>query len=192
MARSEVGIVNLALAEIGVPAISAMTEKSDAAELANAIWDYARDEVLEDADWNFAKDTVELAQDSTAPVDPEWNYRYGKPASCIKIRTLIDEAGETKIEYAVEGDFIYCNYDNTDVSLYARYTAIKTDVTKYSASFIRALKYKLAGMMARKLASRDPEPFEQKYEVALLKATGQNQMQDYVEGEQGNTDWIDR
>ncbi len=195
MAYSQVGVCNLALFELGVPSISSMTEDSDAAILMNAIWEYARNEVLEDGDWNFSKTIAELTNDATyeaAPTNPLYDYRYSKPASCIKVIGLIDEDGYTVKDYVVEGDYIYVNFDNTDNSLYCRYTVVVTDPTKWSAKFIRALKYKLAGMAAWKLARRDPEPFEQKYIMSLNDAMGLNQAQDYVDGEQGNTDWTDR
>jgi hypothetical protein len=204
VAYSIANIVNLALDEIGVPAIAVMTEKTDAAIMANRIWEYARDEVLEDGDWNFAKTTAQLVQDAVykaAPTDPKWDYRYTKPTSCLKVRSLVDSNDINISKYiynlntqgwAVETDYIYCGFDNTADALYCRYTTIITDPTKFSAKFIRAIKYKLAGMMARKLAAKDPEPFEQKYVMALTEATGQNQKQDWVDGEEGNTDWVNR
>jgi hypothetical protein len=199
-----VNICNLALDELGVAAIASMTESSDAAELANRIWEYARNEVLEDADWNFAKLTAKLTQDTVyaaTPTDPKWLYRYTKPSSCLKIRELVDaytmDVGHYWYDwrskgYAEESDYIYCNYDNSSIDLYCKYTTIITDVTKYRPSFITALKYKLAGMMARKLIAMDPAPFEQKYIFTLNNATGKNQAQDYIDGDQGNTDWLDR
>jgi len=195
VAYSQVGVCNLALFELGVPAISAMTEDSDAAILMNAIWEYARNEVLEDGDWHFSKSISELTADAVyaaAPTNPLYDYRYSKPASCIKIMQLVDENGADVTEYVLEGDYIYVNFDNTGNSLYCRYTVVVTDVTKWSAKFIRALKYKLAGMASWKLTRRDSEAFEQKYVMALNDAMGLNQAQDYIESEKGNTDWTDR
>ncbi|MFA5322333.1 MAG: hypothetical protein WC373_06625 [Smithella sp.] len=204
MAYSIVNIVNLALDELGVPSISSMTEASDAAELANRIWEYARDQALEDGDWNFAKLPAKLVQDAVyaaAPTDPKWLYRYTKPTSCLKVRELVDtnnlDIGRYWYDarakgYVEEGDYIYCNFDNTSTDLYCRYTTIITDVTKYRPSFINALKFKLAAMMARKLVAMNPDGFEQKYVYNLTNATGKNQAQDYIEGDQGNTDWLDR
>jgi len=199
-----VNICNLALDELGVAAIASMAEQSDAAILYNRIWEYARDQVLEDGDFNFSKVTAELAQDTAytaAPTNPQWLYRYTKPASCLKIRELVDEdnvdAGKYYYDYrsngyAEEGDYIYSNFDNTYVSLYVKYTTIITDVTKFKPSFITSLKFKLASMGAKKLAAMNPDGFEQKYVLALNNATGKNQAQDYIEGDQGNTDWLDR
>lgn len=204
MAYSIVNIVNLALDDLGVPSIATLTEQSDAAILANRIWEYARDQVLEDADWNFAKLTAKLVQDTAyalAPTDPQWLYRYTKPASCLKIRSLVDtynvDIGKYWYDglsngYVEEGDYIYCNFLNSGIDLYCKYTTIITDPTKYRPSFVNSLKYKLTGMMAKKLAAKDPEPFEQKYMISLNNAIGMNQAQDYVDGDKGNTDWIDR
>ena len=194
MANSNVGILNLALIELKVPVVASLTEASDAAELATAIWDYIRNMVLEDHDWNFAKLTAELAQVSAyalAPTDPKWDYKYTKPSSCLKIRGVVDESN-CDVEYAEEGDYIYTNVDNTESSIYVRYTTIITDPTKYSPSFINAFKYKLAAAMAAKLSAMSPEGFEQKYIYALNHATGINQSQDYIQGDKGNTSWTDR
>lgn len=205
MAYSQVGVVNLALDELGIPAISAMTEASDAAILANRIWEYARDQVLEDGDWNFAKATAKLVQDAVyaaAPTDPAWLYRYTKPSSCLKIIGLFDsdniDIGPYWYDAAAKGyveetDYIYTNFDNTSTDLYVRYTTIITDVTKYKPSLINSLKLKLMAMMCRKLAPMfSADAIEQKYLYSLMNATGKNQAQDYIEGDKGNTDWLDR
>ena len=46
MAYSDVGIANLALIRVGAKRITALTEDSEQAIVANAVWQYIRDEVL--------------------------------------------------------------------------------------------------------------------------------------------------
>ncbi len=191
MAYSQVGIVNLALIRIKVPVIASMSESSSAATYASAVWEYVRDEVLEEHDWNFAKLTAELAQDTATPTDPKWDYRYVKPANCLKIRSIVDE-GNTPYEYVEEGDYIYCNFDNSDHSLFMRYTTVITDPTKYSPSFINALAWRLAAELSLKLAAEGHDRCMREYFMSIAMAKGKNQARDYVEGEYGNTDWIDR
>lgn len=196
MANSNVGILNLALIELKVPVVASLTEASDAAELATAIWDYVRNMVLEDHEWNFAKVQVKLVQDTTytdasADYDPAWLYRYSKPSSCLRIRKVVEE-NDVDVLYAEQGDHVYSNVDNSDIDLFCKYTTIITDPTKYSPSFINAFKYKLAAAMAAKLSAMSSDKFEEKYVYALNHATGVNQSQDYIAGEKGNTNWINR
>lgn len=63
MAYSEVGIVNVALQRSGIPTtITALTDSTAEAEAANKVWEYVRNEVLEQDDWRFAKRRTTLSK----------------------------------------------------------------------------------------------------------------------------------
>ena len=53
MAYSITGIANLALIKMGADTITAITDTGDEkARKLNAVWEYVRDEVLEEKEWN--------------------------------------------------------------------------------------------------------------------------------------------
>jgi hypothetical protein len=65
MAYSELGTVNLALQHLGIPIITTgdwATPATKQAIAANAAWEYVRNEVLEAADWHFAKTRTTLSK----------------------------------------------------------------------------------------------------------------------------------
>lgn len=195
MAYSQVNICNIALMDIGAPVIASMTEDSDAAELLNVVWEYARKQCIEDIKPAFAMATAQLAQDATyeaAPTDPKYDHRYSKPASCLHIREVVDANDSAITDYKEETDYIYSNTDNSGVDLYVRYIVDITDVTKWSGAFINCMVARLKSMVCRKLAAMNPEQFHNEYAVMRLEAIALNQSNDYIEGEDGNEDWVTR
>lgn len=87
MAYSQLGITNLALGRIGVkritdidPAVDTSTQAADA----DAVWEYIRDEVLEDKDWVFAKKRVALPQSFQTPWSG-FDYAYILPSDFLRL-----------------------------------------------------------------------------------------------------------
>lgn len=178
MAYSQVGIVNLSCGKIGAKSISSMDDDSEQAIKAKAAWDYVRDEVLEAAEWRFAKTRVALAQSTTTPVSG-WLYAYPLPSDFLRLcRGRIDDpsvypnvqnaAGYPTIyaggiylsiydrigyPYVVEtlstGRLcLFTNYDNSSANLYLVYIRRVVNVELYSPSFISALSFRLAAELA--------------------------------------------
>ena len=194
MSYSQVGIINMGLGKMGEGSISALSVAGDTKSfVAAAIWEYIRDEVLQAHDWNFAKAEVELSQDATYVSLAKWDYRYAKPASCLRIRKVRDEY-DNYVEYEGMGDYLYSNWDNsTGGSLYIEYTTVITDPTKYTASFVSALSCRLASEFSLKLSPGNQKLQDRMmnyYEVALSNAIGVNQSRGYVEDEAGYDSWI--
>lgn len=186
MAYSQVGIVNLALIRGKATTISAMTDNSVAARTASAVWDYVRDEVLASFAWNFAKVTALLAQDTTTPDD--YDYRYAKPASCLKIVSV--KQGGVPIVYEERGDYIYTDVDNTDTDIIMVYITVISDYAKWPPMYINAFAFRLAAELGAKLEAIDVNDMLQKYEIAINKMIGHNQGQNYIENDPGgSTSW---
>jgi hypothetical protein len=179
---------------MGEGSISALSVAGDTKSfVAAAIWDYIRDEVLQAHDWNFAKAEVELAKDSTYTSLDKWDYRYTKPSSCLRIRKVRDEYNNY-VPYEEMGDYIYTDWDNSNSNhLYIDYTAIITDPTKYTASFVSALSCRLAAEFSMKLSPGNQKLQDRMmgyYEASLSNAIGVNQSRGYVEEEAGHDEWI--
>ena len=108
MATSETVICNRALASIGTrSSIASLTENSNEAEQCDLIYASTRDEVLQMADWNFARKVDYLALLKSAPGTPSnptgsvawstafptppWLYEYGYPSDCIQVQWLVPQ-----------------------------------------------------------------------------------------------------
>jgi len=214
MAYSQVGIVNLALIKIGSKRITAMSENSEPAIVANAIWQYIRDEVLEAKDWRFAKLRVALAQNATTPAYG-YDYAYTLPTDFIRLcrqdktdvsvfpSGLYSEDESTgqiylneyyysyKIETISDGTLcLLSDYDNTDNDLYITYIKKVTDVNKFSPSFVSALAFRLAAEMSLAITESRAkyQDMMNLYESTLKRAEAHNMSLDYQE-ETGSDSW---
>ena len=67
MSVSKTSLTNSALIEIGVPTVLNLDEDSEAARLANTVFDQLLDEELENHDWSFARSRQQLAAEVTGP-----------------------------------------------------------------------------------------------------------------------------
>lgn len=198
MAHSQTGIVNLALGKIGAKRIANIDEDSNQAIRARDIWEYIRDEVLEAGEWKFAKTRVALAQSTTEPLYG-WDYAYPLPSDFLKLclgtpedPSVYPTGNAWVIETLPSGRMVLLtDYDNSSNDLYINYIRRVVDVTKYSPSFVSALAFRLAAELAIPLTEgmKKYNTLISIYEVALRKAVGVNQSGDYLEDEQGSTDW---
>lgn len=147
---SIVDICNLALSHLGNKASVVSISPADGSVEANycaRFYPIARDEITEMGDWTFARTRTTLALLSTNP-STLWDYAYQKPADCLVPRRIMTGDEEFKEndskDFDMEGDTILTNRANAVMV----YTRPVTDPTKFSASFISALSYKLAAYLA--------------------------------------------
>lgn len=217
MAYSVVGIVNMALQRIGVKRIASLTENSDQAIAANAVWEYIRDEVLSAKDWKFAKTRVVLAQNVTTP-EYTYDYAYTLPTDFLRLCLTKEEdnsfypsgayatawTAETltiqsrKYGYSIEAlsDGTLCmltDYDNTDDDLYITYIKKETNPARYSPAFISALAFRLAAelTLTRTESRQKFSDMMTLYEQALKRADEYNGSLEYVEDEVGKVTTAD-
>lgn len=190
MAYSQVGILKIALIRCGQSVLPAsINEESLAARTAKVVWDHVRDEVLSiGVPWNFAKKTVALAKDTTAPDDYE--YRYAKPEGCLGIIGVTQE--DIPVAYVERGDYLYTDVDNSDDDILMEYVSVVSDYTKWSAPFVNAFAFRMAAELAPVLEMSDANDLLQKYQLALFDAMAHNQRQDYIKDDpKGSSSWKD-
>lgn len=147
---SIVDICNLALAHLGnkaqVVSISPV-DGSVEADYCARFYPLARDEILELADWSFARSRATLTLLATNP-STTWEYAYALPSDCMVPRRIV--TGEYYMheddsrDFEVEGTAFLTN--KKDAVLI--YTRPMEDPTKFSAGFITALSYKLGAYLA--------------------------------------------
>ena len=207
MAYSIIGIVNMALQRIGAKGrITNITDAADPnAVKANAVWEYIRDEVLEEVKPKFATFRVALAQSATAPANSEtYDYAYPLPNDYICLANGIADdppvwpssVGPYVMETLTIADDVLClmtNYNSVTetYSIYLTYIKKVTNPARYTASFINALAYRLAAELSFTIAESGNkyEAMMTLYEKAKRKAKAGSSKQDYLADEKGNSDW---
>ena len=81
---SEVDLCNWALGHIGQEqTITSLTENSKAARICNRYYTQARDTLLAEYPFPFARRSVALALTADPP-QPGWQFQYAYPANCLK------------------------------------------------------------------------------------------------------------
>jgi len=140
---SKIEICNLALLQIGGRPITNLNEKSKAAYLCNRLYAPSRDAVLESFPWSFALQRQTLALLAEPAPDP-WSHAYQKPVDCLRAEEIIPTRPDTPVLFAVEGNKILTEQAGA-VLLYVRSI---DDPTLFSAQFVQALLWYLAGKLA--------------------------------------------
>lgn len=154
---SAVDLCNIGLSHLGNARRVAAIDPPDGtaeADFCATFYPIARDELLESADWSFARTRAALALLTTNDSET-WAYAYAKPSDCIMPRRIITgdaTAYEQDSEnFDCEGDVIYSNKEDA-VLLYTR---LITDTTKYSPSFQVSFGYLLASYLAGPIIKGD-------------------------------------
>lgn len=93
-----VQIVNVALIALGEPTITSLEDDSKAARLANTLFTFVRDAVLEDNNWKAAKARASLAKLATTPV---WGFtaEFQLPSDFLRLVALEDPT----LRYEIHG-----------------------------------------------------------------------------------------
>jgi hypothetical protein len=153
---SSVDICNLALNHFGQDANISSIDPSDGSaegDLAARFYPIARDELLEEFDWTFARKRTTLAQVTNDRDDV--GYKYALPSDLLKARRLLpsgytDEQNDAA-DYEMEGSYLYT--DDAQPTLV--YTKTLTDTTKFSAMFVVSLSYRVASYISGPIV-KDP------------------------------------
>lgn len=181
----KIDIINFALRIIGAAPITAITEDSEAARIADDVWDICVDDVLADHNWNFATCRATLAEDAESP-DFGYDNQFVLPINpyCLRVIRMAD----IDTEYKVEGRLLLCNDSEAQIIYIGRIT----DTTEFSPKFVSVLAARLAAEMAypllqsvskRKLAMDD-------YKMKLVDARCVDGMEGSVEKIEAE-EWIE-
>lgn len=167
---SEVEICNLALSHIRATSINSLTEQSVQAQQCKLLYPLLRDQVLEDAPWQFAHGLKALAVLASVDIF-NWNFAYQYPSDCLKVNRLLINWEEIQNDQAIyaarlrdlgltfpdlrqQVEFKIYNVDNNRViaanecELRIDYVKKVTDPNIFSTQFIMALSHLLAAELA--------------------------------------------
>lgn len=158
MATSDTEICNQALAHCMLSTgITSLTENSTPARACLLFYAQARDELLEEFSWPFARKQAALALIASNPTN-EWAYSYAMPTNALGIRRM--QIGSTRVDtstsrapYARVGSLIYTDMPSAIIEYTERVTAVE----RFPPSFVAALAYKLASMIAAMVTGGDPQ-----------------------------------
>lgn len=177
MPITQVQICNMALTHIGIKQlISAITDDNEEANMCELYWDTALQNALNEGDWAFARQRVDLVEAAGTAPDP-WKYQYVEPVSLVRALRIDDERAtrlpEDRVPFARETSaagvkLFYC--DVVDAVLI--YTYEQTDVSKFSPPFVIYMSWMLAALICEPLTgdSRMGTEKEQRAEHELAKA----------------------
>lgn len=169
---SVVDICNLALSLLGDSATVVSIdppEGSAQAEHCKRYWPHALQSVLEAHPWGFATKRVKPAQ--LAQRNSAWSYHYALPHDALRVFAVLppnapddyEEKGQAvPVAYQIEreGGQIHILTDQREAVV--RYLATADDPGLYPATFVDALVWKLAGMLAGSLRKGDAGAAEAK------------------------------
>lgn len=149
MAYSEVEIVNIALNSLGKESIRSFSVSDDdpkSGRLAERLYTIARDSLISNHDWSFARKTVQLRKLTETHVE---GVLYALPSDCFVPRRLYPRGGLPN-KFRIEENrilipFTSCTTDGTAPNL--RYTRKVSTTGLFPPYFIDALSAALAARL---------------------------------------------
>lgn len=179
---SVVSICNMALYNMGITrTISNLSDGTQEAKLCNSFYEHARDELLQEYPWNFAKASAVLPL--TVEASSYGTYVYAIPSNCLSVRRVYtsgDAKGNNKymmMRGASGGKVVVCDVENA----WADYTYRVTDPLEYPPLWVEALAWKLSTLLALPLKG-DAENRRSDIMQYFLNAKGRAITQDANEG----------
>ncbi len=194
MIFSKTMIFNLTLNALGVSsAIENSNMQSDTrAILLNNQYEFARDNVLKDFDWNFAMAFKDLALTGNKCPDPKYLYEFAYPNDCVSARAVLDELGKEKQFRPAtneSGQKVILTKINP---CKLRYTRLVTKEALFCPEFAFALVQMLAFLTSEVItgSSEKGNNALKKYQMIIGKAKAQNANEGADEDE-NDTTYID-
>lgn len=165
---SETQIANLALGRLGARRITSLTDGTEEANVVRLFYFDARDQLLEEYNWDFAILEAVLAADATAPLFDRAN-RFQLPSDYLRMLRPYPERNQITLDWIVQSGFIYTN-DTAPLNI--RYLAQINDPTRFSPSFRTALSLRLAADACEHLTQSNSkkDALLKEFEVAIANA----------------------
>lgn len=153
MASDQTDICNSALILLGSSPINAITDRGNAPEALNSIWDSTRDSELRKHRWKFAIIRGALPALASVPASGPYNQQFELPSDNLRVLEIGDSypgsdlsdyrSGPTSDDYSIEGGMVL---SNLSAPLSIRYIRQITDTTQWDAAFCNAMSAQLAYM----------------------------------------------
>lgn len=163
MAISNVAIANIALTMLSANRITSLTQDDESARRVNAIYEFERDALLYEHNWNFARKEVELSLLDEESVTGDWSYIYQLPTDCIRVIRMVYDN-----EFAIFDKKLHSNSDLAKIEYIYRVV----DEEKFSAGFVKAFASRLAMELSYGITNSATvaNMMKERYVVALNEA----------------------
>lgn len=182
---SKVDIINLALVALGEPSINSPSQPNKWANVANLVYEMARDKVLSDHPWNFAMARAELPELAAAPIF-EFAHSFQLPSDCLVTRYTEDQwynrQSGNYYPWKVVGRVLQTDHSECKIS----YTKRVTEEGYFSPPFVIAFGFYLAYLMAMTST-------EHREQTASLLAQYKNELIDakFNDAQEGTSDSVE-
>lgn len=147
---TKLGLFNAALLELGHVRLGDTGEPIEAGRLLNDVYDRVVASSLNEADWNFAMETVQV--DADTGVEPVFGYTevFAKPTDWVRTIAVSQDPYFYYPETNYYDDSNFWSADNSP--LYIRYVSSDTglgwDLSRWPEEFTRYVELKLADRIA--------------------------------------------
>lgn len=183
---SKVSIVNKALSLIGASRITSLDDDTLEAKAAQNTYEQSLRSILSECLWNFATKRSLLSE---VVKTAEWttdnmNYYFQLPSGLIRVF----ETSNPLAKMRIEGEYILTNYSSVGIL----YTYYLDEPSKYPASFVDALSYKLAADMCYEITNSNNFAGEllKVYEGHYLPRARTQDAQTGTHNEPLDSDWV--
>jgi hypothetical protein len=143
---TKLSICSDAMIMLGASPISSFGEATDAARVADRLYDNIRDTLLQQYEWSWSLKKVKLARLESAPIN-EWKYAYALPGDLLGVPRAVFDGSAVGLrpvrDWELYGSQLFCNYENVWVDY--QYSIAEGLMPAY---FVRALKAAMASAFA--------------------------------------------
>jgi len=188
---SQIEICNLALSSVRAKSINSITEASVEAQQCKLHYDIARQFVLRDTPWQFAKVVTALELLTTEPL--HWVYAYAYPNDCLAFRSVTGDYAfkqQTDTDDVSRWRFVEEQYEpelsvpfeiqhssgnriiaTDETEAYGIYTKDIIDESMFDPQMVMALGYYLGSLIAIPLTGADIGRAMRKEALQLYSST---------------------
>jgi len=93
MTTTKFNIISQALIGMDARVVQSFSETGKEAQTSKLLYETAKDSIIAEYPWHFAKKSIELGKLPTAPIGTHFLYEHTKPVDCLFVRNCVDENG---------------------------------------------------------------------------------------------------
>ena len=142
MAFSKIDIATMALLKIGGEPITSFDDGTRSSQVVSNLYDSVKQSLFFTTFWNFATEKTELARLSETITDKQYKYVYQAPGDVMRIKGVIDNAGNLNTDYTYEQNKIYSNL-GTVVLIYIKEVSEANMPPFFSEALVSKLAYEI-------------------------------------------------
>ena len=186
---SKLVLYQKALELCGQRKLASVTEAVDSRYYCDQAYDNgAVDECLAEAQWDFAKRTIQWDYDTSVTTSFGYSRAFSKPSDYILTCGMFTDGylQSPLLDYSIEGGYWYCDYNTIYLTYISNDASWGGNLTAWPAEFTEFVAAHIASKIVRRLAGNDENlinhiwnpqfPRKSIRGQALLKAKSRNAM----------------